>query len=193
LSETGLYAGIATRELSTGVLPYTPQFPLWSDGTEKQRWILLPNGAQIDTSNMDEWKFPEGTRVWKQFSVGGVRIETRLLENVTVAGAVSYSGSPRSNSPASHLWAEVDLGGLIQQGRLSDPPTSGPVVPGNSVEVGALGYFHGNCSHCHNQTRPERRGARCFDAEAAMTSRSRSDNSTGSHRRPRIARWSVTP
>src|SRR5689334_15429895 len=80
LSETGLYANLATRELSPGVLPYTPQFPLWSDGAEKQRWILFPNGEPIDTSNMDEWVFPEGTKVWKQFSVEGVPIETRLLE-----------------------------------------------------------------------------------------------------------------
>ena len=80
LSETGLYANIATGELSPGVLGYTPQFPLWSDGAEKQRWILLPVGQQIDTSNPDEWLFPAGTKVWKEFSVGGARVETRLLE-----------------------------------------------------------------------------------------------------------------
>jgi hypothetical protein len=80
LSDTGLYANIATGELSPGVLAYTPQFPLWSDGAEKRRWILLPNGQQIDTSNMDEWLFPDGTKVWKEFSVRGARVETRLLE-----------------------------------------------------------------------------------------------------------------
>jgi hypothetical protein len=57
---------------------------------------------------------------------------------------------------------DVDLDGLIHQGRLSNPPTTNPVVPGNAVEVAALGYFHANCSQCHNQTRPERGGARCF-------------------------------
>src|SRR4051812_10459345 len=57
LSETGLYADIATGELALGVAPYTPRFSLWSDGSEKQRWLLLPEGAQIDTSNMDDWAF----------------------------------------------------------------------------------------------------------------------------------------
>src|SRR5690348_229412 len=80
LSETGLYSNIATGELSPGVLAYSPQFQLWSDGAEKRRWILLPDAQPIDTSTMDEWSFPEGTKVWKQFSVGGVRVETRLLE-----------------------------------------------------------------------------------------------------------------
>src|SRR3954468_10090688 len=55
LSETGLYTDIATGELAPGVLLFTPRFPLWSDGSEKQRWLLLPNGTQIDTSNMDDW------------------------------------------------------------------------------------------------------------------------------------------
>ena len=57
----------------------------------------------------------------------------------------------------------LDLDGLVQQGRLSHPPTSTPAIPGAPVEVAALGYLHANCSHCHNQTRPERNGARCFE------------------------------
>lgn len=80
LSETGLYADIATGELAGGVLAYTPQFELWSDGADKQRWILLPAETKIDTSSIDDWIFPDGTKVWKEFSVNGVRIETRLIE-----------------------------------------------------------------------------------------------------------------
>lgn len=80
LSETGLYREIATRELAPNVTAYTPQFQLWSDGAEKQRWIALPEGTPIDTSDQDEWRFPEGTKVWKQFSVNGAPVETRLLE-----------------------------------------------------------------------------------------------------------------
>ena len=41
----------------------SPRYPLWSDGAEKQRYLSLPPGTQIDTSNMDDWKFPVGTRV----------------------------------------------------------------------------------------------------------------------------------
>ena len=66
---------------------------------------------------------------------------------------------------ASAAADEIDLDGLIQRGLLSNPPERWPVVPGNAVEAAALGYLHANCSHCHNQTRPERSGARCFDPE----------------------------
>lgn len=50
LSETGLYADIASDELATGVLAYTPRFPLWSDRTDERRWILLPVDTQFATS-----------------------------------------------------------------------------------------------------------------------------------------------
>jgi hypothetical protein len=80
LSETGLYADVRADAIAPGVLPYRPQFELWSDGASKRRWIALPPGTRIDTTDMDSWQFPEGTKVWKEFSRDNVRIETRLLQ-----------------------------------------------------------------------------------------------------------------
>ena len=79
---TGLYADLASKQLAPGVEPYAPAVPLWSDGADKQRWVSLPPGTIIDTSNPNEWVFPVGTRFWKQFSLNGKRIETRLWQKV---------------------------------------------------------------------------------------------------------------
>jgi len=79
LADTGLFADVATGLLGPGVLPYVPQYALWTDGAVKRRWIRLPPGASIDASDPDRWQFPPGTRLWKEFSVGGRRIETRYL------------------------------------------------------------------------------------------------------------------
>ena len=38
---------------------FTPRYALWSDGAAKRRWIRLPAGTTIDTSNTDAWDFPE--------------------------------------------------------------------------------------------------------------------------------------
>ncbi|WP_242356959.1 MULTISPECIES: hypothetical protein [Anaeromyxobacter] len=81
LADTGLYADAATRRIDPAVLPYTPQYPLWSDGATKRRWIRLPPGSAIDATDPDAWVFPIGTRLWKEFSFGR-RIETRYLERV---------------------------------------------------------------------------------------------------------------
>jgi hypothetical protein len=80
LSEVGLYADIATRTLAPGVVEYAPAYALWSDGAIKRRWIALPAGAVIDTSDMDHWQFPIGTKLFKEFRVGDVVVETRVIE-----------------------------------------------------------------------------------------------------------------
>jgi len=82
LSETGLFSDVLSDTLAEGVRPFTPQFELWSDGADKRRWLWLPPGETIDTSNMNYWRYPVGTKVWKEFSVEGRRIETRLLQKI---------------------------------------------------------------------------------------------------------------
>ena len=78
LRDTGLYAA-GSSEIAPDHLQFSPQYPLWSDGATKRRWISLPPGASIDASNPDAWEFPVGTRLWKEFSIGRP-IETRYIE-----------------------------------------------------------------------------------------------------------------
>jgi hypothetical protein len=80
LQETGLYADFATLEVDTKHLAFSPQYPLWTDGATKRRWISLPAGSAIDGSDPDAWSFPVGTRLWKEFAFGGQRVETRYLQ-----------------------------------------------------------------------------------------------------------------
>jgi len=72
LRDTGLGA--------RGVMPFSPQYTLWSDGADKRRWLWLPPGRSIDASNPDAWQFPPGTRLWKEFAVDGKPVETRYIE-----------------------------------------------------------------------------------------------------------------
>jgi hypothetical protein len=82
LRHTGLYADFAAKTVDPQNMAYSPQYPLWSDGAAKRRWVYLPPGAQVDASDPDVWDFPKGTKVWKQFSFGGRRVETRLIESL---------------------------------------------------------------------------------------------------------------
>jgi hypothetical protein len=79
LRDTGLYADSALSRVAPDVLPYTPQYPLWSDGATKRRWIRLPRGTSIDGRDPDAWVFPVGARIWKQFGSEERRRETRLI------------------------------------------------------------------------------------------------------------------
>lgn len=77
---TGLYSDFASKTVAADVLSYTPALEFWSDGAEKQRFVFLPPGAKIDITSFDEWTFPAGTKLWKEFKLEGKRVETRLYE-----------------------------------------------------------------------------------------------------------------
>ena len=100
LACTGLYGDPAQRKLACGVIEYAPAFELWSDGAEKRRFVALPPGTRIDTSDPDAFVFPVGAKLWKEFRVrapdGRMRLgETRLIQKVT--GGWIYT---------SYVWSE---------------------------------------------------------------------------------------
>jgi hypothetical protein len=80
LQETGLYSDFRSLKIDSKHLAFSPQYPLWSDGAAKRRWISLPSGAAINGSAPDAWTFPVGTRLWKEFSFNSQRVETRYME-----------------------------------------------------------------------------------------------------------------
>lgn len=114
----GMYEDDYCQVLSDGIRAYKPQYPLWSDGATKERYIFLPAGTQIDTSNPDRWSFPKATRLYKTFSWNGVRVETRVLVKTgTTAGfdswtLISYAWSADQNSvsPANSSGVSNALG-----------------------------------------------------------------------------------
>jgi len=88
LSEAGLWASGVDGPLAVGVRPYDVRYPLWTDGAEKRRFAYVPPGATIDTRAPDGWRFPVGTRLYKQFLRGGVPVEVRVA---TKTGPASWS------------------------------------------------------------------------------------------------------
>ncbi len=102
LSATGLFVNGSTTVRAEN-LSFTPQYPLWSDGATKRRWIYQPRGTFVDASRADAWEMPPGTRLWKEFSVGERRVETRLIER-------QQDGSWRY---ATYVWREDGSDALL--------------------------------------------------------------------------------
>ena len=78
LACAGLYKDVEDKVLAAGVREFTPAVPLWSDASDKKRWIYLPPGQRIDNSDQNNWTFPIGTKFFKEFAFDGKRIETRF-------------------------------------------------------------------------------------------------------------------
>jgi hypothetical protein len=113
-------------------MAFAPQYPLWSDGTRKRRWIQLPPGASIDASRVDAWEFPVGTKVWKEFGYGRA-IETRLIERVA-------DGSWRF---ATYVWNAEGTDAELA-------PQDGTVVPVADAPGGRYAVpSRGDCLACH--------------------------------------------
>jgi mono/diheme cytochrome c family protein len=112
LSEAGLFLDPSTEELEPGVLPFEVRFALWTDGASKRRWLRLPEGQPVDTSRPDDWVFPVGTRLFKEFTRDGVRVETRMIERLDSGwSGVSYRGSEDGADAVALPEGEQDAGG----------------------------------------------------------------------------------
>lgn len=137
LSRTGLYS--APGVVDGRNLAYAPQYPLWTDGAAKARWIRLPAGAAIDGRDEDGWVFPVGTKAWKEFAFNGRKVETRLL----------WKTGPRTWVFASYAWnAEQTDAVLVADAGQPRAALAGP------------GAWHGipsrsDCRACHGQERVE--------------------------------------
>lgn len=126
---------LPTRLSETGrddanVREFRPRFELWSDGAVKRRFIALPRDAQIDTGDLDDWSFPVGTRLWKEFTVGGVRVETRFLEK-TGPGSQDWAAQ-------AYLWLPDGTDALAA-------PSGADDVLGTAHDVPSSGQ----CWGCH--------------------------------------------
>jgi uncharacterized repeat protein (TIGR03806 family) len=81
------FADLDALEAAPGVLPYSVQSPLWSDGAQKRRWMALPSGSRIGYAETGAWQFPAGTVFIKHFGMvlderapdEVQRLETRFL------------------------------------------------------------------------------------------------------------------
>jgi uncharacterized repeat protein (TIGR03806 family) len=79
LSATGCVSSADPKQPASGLIPYAPNAPFWSDGAVKERWIGLPNGQNISVRNDGDWNFPNGTVLMKNFRLNDRLIETRLF------------------------------------------------------------------------------------------------------------------
>lgn len=84
LSDTGLYASVRKEKLADHVVPYEVNAPFWSDGAEKGRYFVLPEGERFGYRETGAWDVPVGATLVKTFrarQMGRMRtIETRLIK-----------------------------------------------------------------------------------------------------------------
>ena len=131
LSKTGCVDPKDPRVPASGLIPFAPHSPLWSDGAQKDRWMALPDTKQITVLPDGDFDFPNGTVLMKTFSVSGKRVETRLFVRHDDGGWAGYS----------YEW--------------NDQETDAALLPANkSKPVGNQTWYYPSrpeCMRCHTQ------------------------------------------
>lgn len=138
LQETGLCDDGPCAVINPGILAFRPQFQLYSDGATKRRWIQLPAGTKIDTTDMNYWKFPVGTKVWKEFTSGTTRVETRFAMKVGTDDSLNASWYW-----ASYIWDPANTTATLFNASTGNPDQTGTThdVPSRS-----------QCRRCHQNS-----------------------------------------
>jgi hypothetical protein len=136
LSETGLFSlrgQDGELVLGDDIREFQPRYPLWSDGSDKRRYVYLPPGTQIDTSDPDHWVIPIGTKLWKSFISAGQLVETRLIERT--------GDAPNDFLFATYFWMTADATDAVK-------------MDYNNLLLNAAGTTHDipngmMCERCH--------------------------------------------
>jgi uncharacterized repeat protein (TIGR03806 family) len=146
LSETGLFASVKDLTPVNGMIPYTVNVPLWSDGAPKSRYLALPKNRSVKFSPSGKWEFPVGTVFVKTFLLdqaqdertGPRRLETRLFVH-----------NPRGWAGYTYLWNDEQTDAQLLDNAVTRSYTI-KTADGTGTKAW---YFpsRADCNACHTQ------------------------------------------
>lgn len=147
LSQTGLFASTVEHRPAPGVIPYSVNAPLWSDGASADRFLAVPGDGRIKLDNQAVWRFPNRSVLVRTVSIEREpgrpasprrRVETQILH--------LEAGSWR---PYSYVWNDeqtdadlVDAEGASRTILLD--------APGRRRELRYRIHARTECGSCHN-------------------------------------------
>lgn len=162
IKATGLFPALPDwKQHAPALLEYSPDPALWSDGMEKQRFLLLPTGKKIDNGSRKQWAFPEGTIFVKTFfddtgaQASPRPIETRLIRLATGGTYEFFVYQWNADSTDATLVVD-DLNGDINAS-LDVMVTVNHMQAGKPVTInGGMPFAHtlpsrNQCGQCHEK------------------------------------------
>jgi uncharacterized repeat protein (TIGR03806 family) len=148
LSETGLFTSVKDLQPAPGLIPYSVNAALWSDGAIKERYLAIPGDGRIEYNAIEYpqpapgaprgWKFPDGTVMVKTFFLelepgkpaSRRRLETRLLHFQQLAGTEEVGDQYWRGY--TYVWNDeqtdatlLDAAGLDRTFTIADPKAPG--------------------------------------------------------------------
>ena len=116
LSQTGCVDPADPTQPAAGLIPYSVNVGLWSDGADKDRWLALPDGETIDVDASGDFDLPPDSVLIKNFRVDDQLVETRLFVRHNDGGWAGYSYEWNEDESEAFLLEDGktrDLGGQL--------------------------------------------------------------------------------
>lgn len=82
-----MYAGFVAGTVKSNVHYLEVNLPLWTDGSHKQRWVILKAGTSFGFREKDDyWDCPDGAVFFKEFTIdtawGDLLADTSLKASI---------------------------------------------------------------------------------------------------------------
>lgn len=165
LSETGLFDSTKDLKPAPGLIPYSVNAQLWSDGALKERYIAIPGDAQIGYNEIEYpqpspgaprgWRFPDGTVMVKTFFLelepgnpsSRRRLETRLLHFQKLAGTEEVGDQFWSGY--TYVWNDEQTDAVLADATGLDQKFTIKDAKGGKREQAWHYPSRAECSMCH--------------------------------------------
>jgi uncharacterized repeat protein (TIGR03806 family) len=146
LSQTGLFTSTRDQQPAPGVVPYSVNAPLWSDGATAERFMAIPGDARINLDNQGVWRFPSGSVLVRTIAIeqgpgrpaSRRRVETQVLHLEADAWR-----------PYSYVWNDEQTDAELA-GREGAVKTMVLNAPRGPRELNYRVYARTECGLCHN-------------------------------------------
>jgi uncharacterized repeat protein (TIGR03806 family) len=164
LSETGLFADTAAHAPERGLIPYSVNAELWSDGASKERFLAVPGDAKIEyetvtypqpaPGSVPGWRFPDGTVLVKTFSLETEpgkkrRLETRILVAANVGGTEEYGDQVWSGY--TYIWNDAQTDAELADLKGADREFTVKTAAGERTQKWHF-PSRAECTMCHTVT-----------------------------------------
>jgi len=164
LSETGLFASTKDNTPAKGLIPYSVNAELWSDGATKERFIAVPGEGKIEyetvtypqpaPGSLPGWRFPDNTVLVKTFSLETEpgkkrRLETRLLHAHRYPGNEEYGDQVWSGY--TYIWNDEQTDALLADAKGVDREFTIKSAQGERKQVWHF-PSRTQCTMCHTVT-----------------------------------------
>ena len=162
LSLTGCMSATDVTSFAAAAIPYQVNSPLWSDGANKTRAFVLPQGGKIHikdcttpgnpdlasckagSADTGRWVFPVGTVMIKNFLFDGKLVETRLFMHADAATATAI-GNGSEWVGYSYAWNEAQTEATL------NPNERTEVMFDTGQHIVDWHFPHrADCMTCHN-------------------------------------------